>query len=404
MEYTDIDFSPLFRPANDAVQNGTYAIDALNSSSLKELYIQRRDNLGLNDNQVLKLLGLERKTLSAILSNSAKQVGFIPMVKLAHFLDLSVDRVASVYANRLSHDSIGEIQQAKVAAYILDHFDIKRLQDDKFFKRGSTTQELAQRVMSFFGLNNLFNYDKHCVIPAFSRTKRSSNDLMRMFWVNSAMIQFKEICNPNPYDRTKLKDIIPRIRPFTRDVKFGLVKVLRALYNVGVTVIYQPSLTGVQVKGATMCCNDKPCIVLSDLYKRYATVWFVLLHELHHVLFDFEDIKQQVYHLSDDEGDLFLINEERADEFATSYFLNESRQKFVSGYISSPYHIEKFASEWGLHPSIIYSIYLHRYKDEWKFYSKYLIRSDDALQLINTHPFEKETLKSVVDELKEIYI
>jgi Zn-dependent peptidase ImmA (M78 family) len=119
-------------------------------------------------------------------------------------------------------------------------------------------------------------------------------------------------------------------------------------FSVGVTVVFQPSVENLQVRGATMSVNDKPCIVLSDFQKNYPTLWFALLHELHHVLFDFEEINKRVYHLTSAEGDLFLMDEEKADKFATDFFLHESRLKYASSYINSDYHIKKLANEWSL--------------------------------------------------------
>lgn len=128
---------------------------------------------------------------------------------------------------------------------------------------------------------------------------------------------------------------MPKIRPFTRDIENGLVQVAKALYKVGVTVIFQPSIEKLQIRGATFSCNKKPCIVLSDLQKNYPTLWFTLLHELHHVLYDFDEINKRVFHLSSGEGDIFLMNEERADNFATEYLLSEARLRYAIGYINS---------------------------------------------------------------------
>lgn len=150
-----------------------------------------------------------------------------------------------------------------------------------------------------------------------------------------------------------------------------------------------------------MVVDGKPCIVLSNLQKLYPTLWFTLLHELHHVLFDLDEIAKQSYHVSDNDGDIFLMNEERADSFAEEYLLNESRLKFACGYIRSDLHIKKMAKEWCIHPSIIYAFYCYK-TNEWQFYNKYIPSMDSALEMINTHPFEKESLMESVTQIKEI--
>lgn len=234
--------------------------------------------------------------------------------------------------------SIGEIQRSREAGFIMENFDVSSLTKMKFFEKDSTASDMTKRLEQYFGFNSLYDYPETDTVAVFSRTKRNSSDLMRNFWVQSALAQFKYIDNPHDYNRHELLELIPRIRPYTRDVKSGLTMVIKALYRVGVTVLYQPSIAKLQVRGATMVMNEKPCIVLSGFQNYYPTLWFTLLHELHHVLFDLEEIEKRVFHLTSAEGDLFLMDEEKSDHFASDFLLNESRLKYASGYIGSNYH------------------------------------------------------------------
>lgn len=377
-------------------------IDIDRVTSLKELYNERKKTLHLSDRQIKQILGMDpNKTINPILEGTAKHVGFINIIKLAHFLGLSVNDLLKVYIPKLDVNQIGEIQRSRDAGYIVETFDVATLMKMKFFASGSSSKDMADKIIKFFGLKSLYDFSNNDIAPAFSRSKRNSSDLMRNFWIQSAYTQFQNIDNPYPYNRKELVDLIPKIRPYTRDVKNGLIKVLKALYRVGVTIIYQPSLEKIQVRGATMVVNDKPCIVLSNLQKNYPTLWFTLLHELHHVLYDLEDIKSQTYHISNGEGDLFLMNEERADKFAREYLLNDSRLKFISGYITSNFHVKRFADEWGVHDSIIYAIYCYK-TNEWALYNKYIPKMTEALELLNTHPFEKESLIESAKNIKEL--
>lgn len=377
-------------------------IDIDKVTSLKELYNERKKTLHLSDRQIKQILGMDpNKTINPILEGTAKHVGFINIIKLAHFLGLSVNDLLKVYIPELDVNQIGEIQRSRDAGYIVETFDVATLMKMKFFASGSSSKDMADKIIKFFGLKSLYDFSNNDLAPAFSRSRRNSSDLMRNFWIQSAYVQFQNIDNPYPYNRKELVDLIPKIRPYTRDVKNGLIKVLKALYRVGVTIIYQPSLEKIQVRGATMVVNDKPCIVLSNLQKNYPTLWFTLLHELHHVLYDLEDIKSQTYHISNGEGDLFLMNEERADKFAREYLLNDSRLKFISGYITSNFHVKRFADEWGVHDSIIYAIYCYK-TNEWALYNKYIPKMTEALELLNTHPFEKESLIESAKNIKEL--
>ena len=381
-----------------------YPLADFNNYSLKELYNNKKTLLGLSDRQIQKILGIDNKTLTPILEGTAKQINFTNIIKLSHFLGITVDNLTRLYLPDMNASQIGEIQRAKEAGYIVENFDVATLTKIKFFKPDEYSKNLSQRIINFFYLESLYDYSNDISFSAFSRTKRNSSDLMRRFWVTSAFTQFKMIDNPNKYDRQVLKELIPKIRPYTRNVKTGLISVIRALFQAGVTIIYQPSIEKLQVRGATMVVNGKPCIVLSDFQKNYPTLWFTLLHELHHVLFDFEEIEKRTYQISSGEGDLFLMDEEKADNFAKNYLLNEDRLNYAMAYINSPNQIEKLASQWGVHSSIIYAIYCFQTK-EWALYNKYIPKMKEALELLNTHPFERDSLLEVVKELKEtIYI
>lgn len=369
--------------------------------TLNDLYQAKKTAIKLSDRQIQRILGMDKNTIDPILKGTAKQVNFINLLKLAHFLGISVNDIVRVYIPELSSEQIGDIQRAKEAGFIIEHFDVACLTKIKFLPPNMSSAQIGDRIKKFFGLESIYDYSINELLPAFSRTRKSSGDLMRDFWIQSAFVQFKGIANPYPYDRPALIELMPRIRPFTRDIKSGLIKVLKALYRVGITVIFQRSIEKVQVRGATMVVDDKPCIVLSDLNKQYPTLWFTLLHELHHVLFDFDDIRKQTYHISNDETDLFLMNEEKANRFATDYLLNESKQKYAKAYLRSPLTIEALARKWDIHPSIIYSIHCFNTR-EWSLYSKYIPSMEAAIELINTHPFEKENLLESVKEIKEL--
>lgn len=383
----------------DAAVNSS--IDLQSVTSVRELYQKRKYELGLTDYQIQNLLEMDKNVLNPIIDGSAKFMNVVSVIKLAHFLGVSVNDLIKIYVPEMRPEQIGDIQRAREAGYIVENFDTVTLTKIKFFRKKSSSKEMSQRIKDFFGFNTIYDYSESLVFPVFSKTKRNSDNLIRNFWVQSALVQFQQINNPNRFDRGALVDLMPKIRPFTRDIENGLVQVAKALFKVGVTIIFQPSIEKLQIRGATFSCNNKPCIVLSDLQKNYPTLWFTLLHELHHVLYDFDEIKKRVFHISSNEGDLFLMNEERADNFACEYLLSESRLSYASGYINSKKIIEQLAKEWGVHSSIIYAIYCYK-TNEWSKYAKYIPKMDEALELLNTHPFEKETLMESVQQIKDL--
>ena len=228
---------------------------------------------------------------------------------------------------------------------------------------------------------------------------------MSDFWIKSAFQTFKTIDNPNKYNREALKDLIIKIKPYSQDVENGLYTVCRALYHVGVTVVLQDYLSTTQVRGATFVINDKPCIVITNFRKSYPTLWFTLLHEIHHVLFDYELIKNNSFHLTG-KADLFLV-EEKADSFARDFYFSEEKFHFIKNYIKNPYLVSKFAIENEIHVSIIYSfftwyqgkLYGKNYHSAFKeFYPDYTI----AVKKLAPLSWKQDTIKTAGERIKQI--
>jgi Zn-dependent peptidase ImmA (M78 family) len=228
---------------------------------------------------------------------------------------------------------------------------------------------------------------------------------MREFWIKSAYIHFEKINNINDYDRNRLVDLMSKIRPYTMNVTDGLKIVSQALYSCGVTVIYQQHLPTTQVRGATFIVNNKPCIALTDLNKNYATLWFALMHELHHVLFDFEEIKKQVFHLTG-ETDLFLLQEDKANEFSRQYLLSYEDSNYISAHIDNSFIVREFAKEKQIHPSLIYNFYCHDNQKSGKgsYWAKFKHLMPDvgqALKDFNLNSFQGKSIEESISEIKE---
>ena len=159
------------------------------------------------------------------------------------------------------------------------------------------------------------------------------------------------------------------------------------------------------MRGGTFIVKGKPCVVLTDFNKSYPTVWFTLLHELHHVLFDFDLIKTNSFHLTGD-ADLFLI-EEKANSFARDFFMSEEKFHFIKRYINNSYMVSKFAIENEVHVSLIYSFYTW-YQDEKynkKYYgtfNKYYPDYKKSLVKLNPLSWNDESIKTVGERIKKI--
>jgi HTH-type transcriptional regulator/antitoxin HigA len=360
----------------------------------------------LSKTKALNILGIDKDSFEDIISGSAKQPSMINVLKIAQFIEMDLKDVVSALMSNQSSETIGSIQKVKKVSFIAKNFDIKKLTKLGFFDDKDNIDYLVHRVLTFFGYAGIHEFEEELMGPLYSKSKRTFSDKMKDFWVKSAYQCFKSINNPNEYDREALKDLIVKAKPYCQDVVNGLLTVCKALYNNGVTVIIQNQLTTTQVRGGTFVVNGKPCIVITDLFKRYPTIWTTLVHELHHVLYDLERISSTQYHLSG-ETDLFLI-EDKADDFAIEYFCGVKHFHYIKPHINNSLVVGKFARDLQVHPSFIYSAF--RYFQEKLFkksfygaYSEFFPDYTVAIKQLNLITWKENSLPEVASKIKSIF-
>lgn len=391
---------------NDINQLLKRAFENTESETLQETFENIINEYGLTKTKVCSILNIDKDTLNDLLNGTAKQPNLINVLKLSEFLEIDLKDIVSNILRNQTPENIGAIEKAKKASFIAKNFDLKKLNKLGFFEDIENLDDVTDRILRFFGYNSVFDYESSLIYPLFSKTKRSFTDKMKDFWIKSAYQCFALIGNSNEFNREALKDILIKIKPYSQDVERGLVTVCKALYNVGVTVIVQNQLPTTQVRGGTFLVNGKPCIVLTDLNKRYTTIWLTLIHEIHHVLYDLKTIENTRFHLTGD-PDLFLI-EEKADEFAMEYFCGLDRFKYIAPHIHNEYLVSKFAKEIEVHPSFVYTSFQHfqntlHSQNFYGAFKQYFPDYYAAIKAFNPITWKENSISEIANDLKLIF-
>lgn len=399
---------------SDTLLNSVFALhESGKPKNFRELVELQKKTLGItSDFELSKMVGIPNNTLVRLLDGETQKPDLFSVLKISQFLGIELNELVEVYASSLPAESIGELEIAAKANYILKNFNLQALKKIKFIKDVTDFKAIDERITKFFNLRSIYLYSQDVLPPIlFSKIKRYSNDEMLLLWRMGAYAQFEKLNNPNEYDRNALLALIPKIRAFTQYEETGLLMVIRALYKIGVTVIVQQYLPLTGTRGASLIVNDKPCIVITDYKKTYATLWFTLLHELCHVLMDYNELKSWTIHCSGEQAitnDLF--NEPRANEFAHERLLPKNKLDYIRPMINSPSLVSQFASKNKIHPGIIYSFYCYQEKekngaDTYQSYQHFFGKSEIAIKMIKLNPFseEQENVNDGVEKIKHIY-
>lgn len=327
--------------------------------TLREHFEQRLTQLEIKATTALSLIEVQYRTLNGILDGRLKMVDFSNFNKLATFLQLPLEKVLLLYLKDLKRnfpDDFNDEQES--VTYLKMTFDLTNLKKSGFINSITEVQEIQEKIKSFFGYKSIFDFKVPRMDVAFSAgLTKPKNMLNRAFWIQSAHETFKHLANPNPYSRERLIEYFPNIRRMSLNVDFGFRNVISDLYKLGVTVIYQDYFPSLHLRGATFVCNEKPCVVITNYRGYYATIWFALIHELFHVLFDFEEIKTNRFHLSEENNEYASVieKEEEANSFAREYLLPKEFEEEFKFILNNKELVELKSREIGIHPNVVYT-------------------------------------------------
>lgn len=357
---------------------------------LQELFEQRLAYLDITKHQALNILAIDHKTLASILSGEAKKVDFVTIHKLSDFLEIPYNEFISKYFQLVSDTHKESIALAKKRSFIVNNFNLTSLKKIGFIDSINDFDDIEKRVNLFFGYESVFDHSKHKVTAAFSSGKRTTNKENLTFWYAAACQSLEKTPNHYEYDRERLIEYFPQIRWHSMNVEKGLLLVAQALFKFGVTLILVPKFTtDLHLRGATLAYRDKPCIVLTKYTKLYGTMWFALIHEIFHVLYDWEEIRNEKYHITG-ETDSIKINENEANNFARQYLFSDEKMNVITPHINDHRYVKQYAEQNHVHPSIIYTFYNWDHSDDKRLYAKfdkYMPNFDSLLERFNAEAF-----------------
>lgn len=240
-------------------------------------------------------------------------------------------------------------------AKLYERFPVREMIKRGWIEATKSIDVLEQQFLSFFNVENLDGE-----IPFNHAAKKSdSNDLPTMLqiaWLFRARRIASELVIA-PYTEAQLRDAMPRLSALLSAPEEAR-HVPRILAECGVRFVIVEPIPGTKIDGACFWLTDaQPVVALSLRLDRIDNFWFVLRHELEHVL---QRHGQGGYILDQDlEGSAAdQVNEEEvlANAVATEFCVSQSE---ISGFMArvAPFFKEErvllFAQRLNVHPGIV---------------------------------------------------
>jgi hypothetical protein len=362
---------------------------SVQKEDLKELFNRRLRELNIAPTNVLDILQISYRTLNGILNGTQKTVDFTNLIKIADFLQLPKEQIVQLYVSSLEKNFAEQVSTTSdKISFIKQNFDLVVLKKAGFIKSIRDYEDIEKKSVSSSAYVSIFDYKRPPVDVAFSAGRvKPKNEINRTTWIRIAEDIFKELNNPYQYNQQALVDYFPLIRRHSTNVQFGLLNVFKELFKIGVTVIYLPPLPSLHLRGATFSLNNRPCVVITDYRGFYPTLWFALIHELFHVIFDWEEIKNNSYHISDPQNEIVSVQEKEleANNFAREYLFSNKKMDALRPHLSDSKYVNEFALNNQIHPSFVYvfNAYDRREESAWRKAQK---NNEDISSLVQ--PFD----------------
>ncbi|WP_047451794.1 helix-turn-helix domain-containing protein [Alistipes sp. ZOR0009] len=379
------------------------------NTSLAEMLNAFLVDNGIVESAIAEEIGINRETLSKFLKGET-DLKLNQAIKIMKLLNLTESQFISLYNKKIGDEELKQIENSERLSYIARNFDIPTLKNLGIIPKRARIDIFEKQICDFFGFKSIYEYDDTSLMPTlFSKSKASiahdKEQKMKTFWLKCSIYSFSKINNPNEYNRELLLEFLKRIREFTVDSKHGYEKVVLILYRLGITVLTQSYIPKTGAFGVTMILDGKPCIVITDMKKKYHKLWLTLLHELYHVINDFDLLETMKYHVSNPENPDILLNEERANQFAIDVLVHPNIQRELHKIVSLPFKMNTLSENLHIDISILYGVYLEtlpKEKQPLEFakYTHMLKETKESIRYVEFDAIPRRSLEEAIENIK----
>lgn len=316
--------------------------------NLKDLplsLIKARVANGLTQLQLAEQLGMKMQQIQRYEAEEYASASIKTLLKIVDHLKLRFN---------------GDVQLRSIEAP--EFLDIKKYPFKQMYERnwfgnfGSTllndvVKDSPNLLSQFFetaGLSTLkYSFNKRSV-----RKNGNFNEYALNAWYARVLTVAKGQMLNTVFDRERLSaDWTKGLTKLSQEGNGPLLAV-EYLKNSGIRVVIEPSLEGTLLDGAALLMEDlSPVIALTIRYDRLDNFWFVLLHEIAHIVLHLDGERDVIF----DDLDLKLDGiEKEADSYSLNAMIpDETWRKSLARLSPTNVTIKNQAMKLGIHPALV---------------------------------------------------
>lgn len=335
----------------ETLKSGT--IEILKASSLKELprvLIRARIAKGLSQRQLADAIGLKEQQIQRYEAEEYASANLHRLAEVANALELNISEVAEF---RATSQRPVKVDKGDLA---WDQFPIKEMFRRNWFKEspGSLDAAIAnaEELVRDFVKSSLDS-----PVQAFARQRVRSGGIVDWYallaWQCRIIGLAKEKEVASKYKQKAITNEWLSELAHISIEKNGPQKAIDYLQNFGIRLVIEPHLPQTHIDGAAFLLPDRsPVIGLTLRYDRIDNFWFVLFHELVHIMKHLH--KGDIESIFDDLDVEARDIEQEADDLAGEILVPEEKwNTALARYLRSEDSIKDFAQELHIHAAIV---------------------------------------------------
>lgn len=252
-------------------------------------------------------------------------------------------------------------------------FPVRELTKRRWIEPSENLDVIEHRVCRFYQIQNINER------PRFPHAARAANyddrTPLQWAWLYRAS-QMAKAVNVRPYSDQKLRAALAKLRELMIAPE-EIRQVPQILSDAGVRFVIVEFLAGAKIDGAAFWQEDAPVIAMSLRFDRVNNFWFVLRHEIEHILNKDGLVLDVELPETLQRKDALPPEEVLANSAASEYLVPQNE---LDGFITrvrplySEQRILLFAKRIGVHPGLVVGQLQRRDEIPYTHFHKYLVK------------------------------
>lgn len=291
-----------------------------------EFIVDFLDALGWTQNDLADVTGFSLKTINLLINN--KQ-GITPetAVTLEKVFgspaDFWIEVDAKYQIRKRQEQNVNKNELTAKKAMLRKYMPVAEMKKKGWFLYDVETLEgIENECMRVFNQKTIPEDDYKGDYKFCARQKKFDYDYT--LWYSKTWFEYAKLnagtFNLPEYNKKKLSNLAANLYDYTRREN-GVTQFIADLNSCGVGFFVLSHLQKTYLDGAAFVCNKNPFVVYTGRYDRIDNFWFVVAHEIAHILKHYKFLKQPILDNLDEKAE--SDREKEADELAGVYLNQE---------------------------------------------------------------------------------